>query len=104
MLMNYSANWADRKTEPVSLLGRIAQGDKTAVKDCIDTHGNLVWSLAKNLAKSYEEAEFLAQEIFIDIWKYAGRFDSTKFDECTFIALIAHRRFIIRLQQINHRL
>ena len=74
---------------------RLAQLDKTAVKDCIDSYGNLIWALAKSKTSSLEEAETLTLEIFQDIWKYAERFDLNKCDEITFISVIAHRRSII---------
>lgn len=80
------------------ILKRVANADKTAVKNCIDAYGNLVWALAKKYTDSPEEAETAAQEIFLDIWKYAGRCDSTRFDEAAFVFLIAKRRLIKRLR------
>ncbi|CAN5585416.1 hypothetical protein BH10ACI1_BH10ACI1_05050 [soil metagenome] len=74
---------------------RLAQLDKTAVEDCIDIYGNLIWALAKSKTNSLEEAETLTLEIFQDIWKYAKRFDLNKCDEITFISVIAHRRSTI---------
>ncbi len=74
---------------------RLAQLDKTDVKDCIDSQGNLIWALAKSKTNSLEEAETLTLEIFQDIWKYAKRFDLNKCDEITFISVIAHRRSTI---------
>lgn len=76
-----------------SIFYRIAEGDRRAVKHCIGLYGNLVWSLARNLTDSFEEAEILTREIFIDIWKYAGNFNSDICDERAFIRLIARRKF-----------
>lgn len=94
----------NQRTIPLSLFQRIAGKDKTAVKDCIDTYGNFIWALARKFTASTEEAETATEEIFLDIWRYAGRFDSTKFDEAAFIALVAHRRLIKRLQNAKQNL
>lgn len=56
----------------------------------------LVWSLAKKLSRDATTLEELVQEIFVDVWKSAGRFDPGKASEATFIAMIARRRVIDR--------
>jgi RNA polymerase sigma-70 factor (ECF subfamily) len=91
-------------TKPLTILQRVAPSDKSAIKDCIDTYGNFIWALARKFTASTEEAETATEEIFLDIWRYAGRFDSTKFDEAAFIALVAHRRLIKRLQNAKQNL
>lgn len=51
-----------------------------------------------------EEAEDAVQEIFIDIWKNAGRFDESMSSETTFIAMIARRRLIDRIRHSARRI
>lgn len=85
------------------ILNRIAEGDKTAVQDCLDKFGGLVWSLARRMCPNKEDAEDAVQEIFIDVWKNAGRFDETQASETTFIAMIARRRLIDRLRKIQRQ-
>ena len=87
-----------KKAKPLTLFQRIAKKDQTAVKDCVGTYGNFIWSLARKFTHSREEAEAAAQEIFIDIWQYAERVDKTQSAENVLIALIARRRLIKRLQ------
>ena len=85
------------------ILKRIADGDKTAVQDCLDNYGGLVWSLARRMSPNSDEAEDAVQEIFIDVWKNAARFDETQSSETTFVAMIARRRLIDRLRKINRQ-
>lgn len=87
-----------RKTKSLTILQRIANKDKTAVRDCIDTYGNFIWALARKFTSSTEEAEAATQEIFIDIWRYAERGDKAQSAENLLIALIARRRLIKHLQ------
>lgn len=44
------------------------------------------------------------QEIFVDIWKNAARFDETQSSETTFIAMIARRRLIDRIRYSTRRI
>jgi len=87
-----------------AILHRITQGDKTAVQDCLSKYGGLVWSLARRMSAGQEDAEDAVQEIFVDIWKNAERFDETQSSETTFIAMIARRRLIDRLRYAKRRI
>ena len=87
-----------------SVLQRIAQGDKSAVEECLNTYGGLVWSLARRMCPKTDDAEDAVQEIFIEVWKNAERFDDAQSSETTFIAMIARRRLIDRLRYMNRRI
>lgn len=87
-----------------TILNRIARGDKTAVQDCLDKYGGLVWALARRMSPNAEDAEDAVQEIFVDIWKNADRFDENQSSETTFIAMIARRRLIDRLRHHRRRI
>ena len=86
-----------------TILKRIASGNSPAVQECLDTYGGLVWSLALRMMSNADDAEDAVQEIFIDIWKNAGRFDEAQASETTFIAMIARRRLIDRLRKKNRQ-
>lgn len=79
-----------------SILQRIAAGDAAAVRECLDRHGPLVWSLVRRFVRDRAEAEDAAQEIFISLWKSASRFDPAIASESTFVAMVARRRLIDR--------
>ncbi len=87
-----------------SVLQRIAQGDKGAVEECLSTYGGLIWSLARRMCPKTDDAEDAVQEIFIEVWKNAERFDDAQSSETTFIAMIARRRLIDRLRYMNRRI
>ena len=83
----------------LSLLQRVASGDQKAVEECLDKYGNLVWSLARRFTSNRADAEDAVQEIFIELWSHAARFDAEKASETTFIAMLARRRLIDRLRK-----
>ena len=79
-----------------TFLERIAAGDPLAVDGCLEKYRGLVWSMARRFAGNYADAEDAVQEIFVELWRHAGRFDAAVAAESTFIATIAHRRLIDR--------
>ncbi|MBX3403626.1 MAG: sigma-70 family RNA polymerase sigma factor [Phycisphaeraceae bacterium] len=78
------------------ILQRIASGEASAVQACIDRYSGLVWSLARRFCPSPADAEDAVQEIFLDVWRSASRFDASVASETTFVAMIARRRLIDR--------
>ncbi|MBN1240735.1 MAG: sigma-70 family RNA polymerase sigma factor [Gammaproteobacteria bacterium] len=86
-----------------SVLERIARGDPTAIGECMSRYGGLVWSLARRWSDGATDAEDASQEIFIELWKSAARFDAAAGSEEAFIATIAKRRLIDRLRSRNRR-
>jgi RNA polymerase sigma factor (sigma-70 family) len=79
-----------------SILNRVGRGDVAAVSECMERFGGLVWSVARRYCTNAAEAEDAVQEIFIDLWRSAARFDATIASETTFVAMIARRRLIDR--------
>jgi RNA polymerase sigma-70 factor (ECF subfamily) len=74
----------------------VAEGDPEAVDECLRVYGGLVWSLARRLTVNLSEAEDAVQEVFIDVWRNAKRFDGKIANEATFITMLARRRLIDR--------
>ncbi len=87
-----------------AILQRVADGEQNAVQECLSKYGGLVWSIARKMLRNSDEAEDAVQEIFVDIWKNAGRFDEMKSSETTFIAMIARRRLIDKIRYATRRI
>ncbi|MCE2726065.1 MAG: RNA polymerase sigma factor [Planctomycetaceae bacterium] len=81
------------------LLPRIAAGDQSAVPECISRYGTLIWSLARRRLASRQDAEDAVQDVFVDLWRSADRFDPLVAEEITFVAMIARRRVIDTLRR-----
>jgi len=81
------------------LLPRIAAGDERAVRDCVTRYGPLVWSLARRWSPEGSDAEDAVQEIFIDLWRTAARYDVSRTSEAGWVAMIARRRLIDRARR-----
>lgn len=88
-----------------TLLQRVARGDEDAVRACVDQYADLVWSVARRLlgGGARVEAEDAVQDVFVDLWKSAGRFDPRVASEPAFVVMIARRRMIDRLRRRSRR-
>ena len=78
------------------ILAQIAAGRPEAMEACIAEYGGMVWSLALRMSPTRADAEEGVQEVFVDVWRHAGRYDSSVSSEATFVALLARRRLIDR--------
>lgn len=85
------------------LLPRIAGGDPTAVDAFLRRHTNMVWGLARRFCRSAEDAEDATQEIFVEVWRSAERYEPTAGSEVTFLMTIARRRLIDRARRQGRR-
>lgn len=86
-----------------SILQRIAIGDPGAVDDCLNRYGGLIWSLAKRWLGNTPDAEDVTQEIFVELWQQASKFDPAVSAEATFVAMVARRRLIDRMRKESRR-
>lgn len=86
-----------------TLLQRVASNDPAAFQAVMDQYGGLVWSLARRFSFGSAEAEDAVQEVFLELWRSANRFNPAVASEATFIAMIARRRLIDRLRRSSRR-
>lgn len=98
----------DRDTDPMidatpamrlqQLLARVAVGDKTAFSDLYDEVAPRVFGLVKRLLVDHSQSEEVTQEIFLEVWQTASRFDPNKGGATTWILTMAHRRAVDRVR------
>jgi RNA polymerase sigma-70 factor, ECF subfamily len=88
--------------EPVLLA--VARGDRESVSRCIEQYSPLIWTMARGMSMSAADAEDAVQEIFLDLWRYAKRFDPALGSEKVFVSVLARRRLIDRARHMQRRL
>lgn len=81
------------------ILAEVARGAEGAMERCIDYYGGLVWSIARRHVSDPSLVEEVVQDIFMDLWKSAGRYDPKLAVETTFIGTLARRRSIDALRR-----
>lgn len=86
-----------------ALLPQIASGDMAAVGEFLRRHTNLVLGQARRFCRNVQDAEDAVQDIFLEVWRCAGRYDPQQGSEVTFVATIARRRLVDRLRRQTSR-
>lgn len=94
VLGNYSEDISqmNRQYKTRMILRRVSTGDKSAIEDCVNIYGSVIWALARKYTETAAEAENAVLEIFGDLWKYAKHFESIECVEVNFVWLIVRRR------------
>src|SRR4051795_12958259 len=77
-----------------SLLGRVARADASAFESLYDELSSSVFGLARRVVRDPARAEDVTQEVFLEVWRQAARFDSTLGKAKTWVMTIAHRRAV----------
>ena len=89
---------------PAPILPRVAASEPGAAEELLSRYGGLVWSLVRLAIRNAADAEETAQDVFVEVWRQAGRFDDAIAPEATFVAMIARRRIIDRLRRQRRRM
>jgi RNA polymerase sigma-70 factor (ECF subfamily) len=76
------------------LLGRVARGDSSAFERLYDELSSAVFGLARRVVRDPARAEDVTQEVFLEVWRKAARFDSERGRAKTWVMTIAHRRAV----------
>jgi RNA polymerase sigma-70 factor (ECF subfamily) len=77
-----------------SLLARVARGDSSAFERLYDELSPAVFGLARRVVRDPTRAEDVTQEVFLEVWRKAARFDSGRGKARTWVMTIAHRRAV----------
>ena len=76
------------------LLTRVARGDEAAFSAVYDSLGAAVFGLARRVIRDPARAEEVAQEVFLQVWQTAARFDPERGRAKSWVMTLAHRRAV----------
>ena len=86
-----------------ALLARVVTGDGEAFRALYDRHGRMVHSVAFRILQDQQLAEECVQDVFVELWRSARRFDPTRARPSTWLYAIARNRAIDALRRRARR-
>ncbi len=83
---------------------RVASHDEGAVAELYDRFGSLVFRMAHQMIPKKGDAEDAVQEVFVRLWRSAGRYDPSRAALSTWVVLITRRYLVDRLRRARVRI
>jgi RNA polymerase sigma-70 factor (ECF subfamily) len=90
-----------RPVEPANadeLLRLVARGDEAAFNSLYELLAPRVFGLARRVLRDPAQAEEVAQEALVEVWRTAPRFDPARGSATAWVLTITHRRAVDRVR------
>jgi RNA polymerase sigma-70 factor (ECF subfamily) len=92
---------ADQGPDLASLLVLVARGDHRAFELVYDELAGPVYGVVRQVLRDPAQSEEIAQEVLLEVWRTASRFDPGRGSAGAWVMTIAHRRAVDRVRSEN---
>ena len=83
------------------LIGRTARGDAAAFEELYDQVAAPVFGIALRVIRDPAQSEEVAQEVLLEVWRTASRFDHIRGSAMAWVMTLAHRRAVDRVRSVH---
>lgn len=80
------------------LLRQVSRGDEAAVERLYDQLAAPVFGLVRRVVRDRAQAEEVTQEVMVEVWRTASRFDPARGSALSWVLTMAHRRAVDRVR------
>lgn len=84
--------------ELAELLEQVATGDRTAFADLYDRTSSRVYGMVVRVLRDQGYSEEVTQEVYLQVWREAGRFRAEHGSVMSWLLTIGHRRAVDRVR------
>ncbi|NOX31681.1 MAG: sigma-70 family RNA polymerase sigma factor [Actinobacteria bacterium] len=88
---------------PASALRRAAKGDEAAFGEFYDMTQRRIFGVVLRVVRDRSLAEEITQEVYVEIWRLAPRFDQQRGSAVSWATTVAHRRAVDRVRSEQSR-
>jgi RNA polymerase sigma-70 factor (ECF subfamily) len=81
-----------------ALLGRVARGEADAFEAVCHRIAGPVSGTVRRVVRDPSQSEEVAQEVLVEVWRAASRFDASRGSAMAWVMMIAHRRAVDRVR------
>jgi RNA polymerase sigma-70 factor (ECF subfamily) len=80
------------------LMGQVARGDQAAFERVYAEVSGPVYGLALRIVRDPAQSEEVAQEVLVDVWRTASRYEPGRGSAMSWVMMLAHRRAVDRVR------
>jgi len=81
-----------------ALMARVARGDEAAFAGLYDATSPLAFGVIRRVLRDPSQSEEVLQEVMVELWRTAARFDPERGSVSTWLTTMAHRRAVDRVR------
>lgn len=97
----HAVPWGGEDSPPealAQLVRRCGRGDEAAFATLYDETSARIHGLVRRIVRDRAQSEEVTQEVFLQVWRQAARFDPAKGSALSWLMTIAHRRAVDRVR------
>ncbi|MCU1621487.1 MAG: polymerase, sigma-24 subunit, subfamily [Frankiales bacterium] len=82
-----------------ALIGRVSERDPAALEALYGRYGRPCFSLARRVVRDEQHAQDVVQEVFLTVWRDAGRFDPARGSFASWLLTMTHHKSVDRVRR-----
>jgi RNA polymerase sigma-70 factor (ECF subfamily) len=88
-------------TDLAAQIGLVARGDAAAFDDVFEKVGPAVFGIVLRVIRDPAQSEEVTQEVLLELWRNASKFDAGRGSAMAWVMMLAHRRAVDRVRSVQ---